>query len=220
RGRRVIVAPHSCHLNGCQGTTLPLIPLPEFPDPAHSIMKASRFIPLLVLLFSSAGAMAQLGVYGEFTAGKSNVPLASGMNGPSWMYGPTFGVYYDPWHLPFLAAGLDARGVFLGSGNNKLDSGLFGPRLVFRPHVLPIQPYVEGLLGVGHAKYYEFGQFAQMAASYNATNFEYQFLGGLDLTVFPRIDWRVVEFSYGGLSGLGTSYNPETISTGLVVRLP
>jgi hypothetical protein len=36
RGRRVIVAPRFCHLNGRQGTTLPLIPLSEFPDPAHS----------------------------------------------------------------------------------------------------------------------------------------------------------------------------------------
>jgi len=183
-------------------------------------MKASRLIPLLVLLFSSGSALAQFGVYGEFTAGKSNVSLATGWSGPSWMYGPTFGVYYDPWHLPFLAAGLDARGVFLGSGNNKLDSGLFGPRLVFRPHVLPIQPYVEGLIGVGHAKYDEYLKYTALSARYSATNFEYQFLGGLDLTVFPRIDWRVVEFSYGGLSGLGTSYNPETISTGLVLRLP
>jgi serine/threonine-protein kinase len=35
RGRRVIVAPRFCHLNGRQGTTLPLIPLSEFPDPAQ-----------------------------------------------------------------------------------------------------------------------------------------------------------------------------------------
>src|ERR1035441_1646235 len=35
RGRRVIVAPRFCHLNGCQGTTLPLIPLSESPEPAH-----------------------------------------------------------------------------------------------------------------------------------------------------------------------------------------
>ena len=171
-------------------------------------MKVSRLIPVLVLLVSSTGAIAQIGLYGEFSAAKPNVPQVG------WIYGPTFGAYYDPWHVPFLAAGLDVRGVLLGSGTNKLDSGLFGPRLVFQPHVLPIQPYVEGLIGVGHA------QFGQGMAAVDETKFEYQFLGGLDMTVFPRIDWRVVEFSYGGLSGLGTSYNPETISTGLVVRLP
>jgi hypothetical protein len=35
RERRVIVAPHFCHLNGRRGTTLPLIPLSEFPKPAY-----------------------------------------------------------------------------------------------------------------------------------------------------------------------------------------
>jgi alpha-glucosidase len=35
RGRRVIVAPHFCHLNGCQATTLPLIPLSQCPNPAQ-----------------------------------------------------------------------------------------------------------------------------------------------------------------------------------------
>src|SRR5664280_2850197 len=35
RGRRVIVAPRFCHLNGRQGTTFPLIPLSESPDPAY-----------------------------------------------------------------------------------------------------------------------------------------------------------------------------------------
>jgi DNA-binding transcriptional LysR family regulator len=35
RGRRVIVAPRFCHLNGRRGTTPPLIPLSQFPDPAQ-----------------------------------------------------------------------------------------------------------------------------------------------------------------------------------------
>jgi hypothetical protein len=30
----------------------------------------------------------------------------------------------------------------------------------------------------------------------------------------------VVEFSYGGLSGLGSSFNPKVLSTGIVIRLP
>jgi len=172
------------------------------------MMQRIRYFLLPLLALCALPAMAQIGVYAEFSAAKVNVPNTN------WIYGPTFGAYYDPWHVPFLAAGLDARGVILGSGSNTLDSGLFGPRLVFQPHVVPLQPYVEGLVGVGHA------QFGQGVAAVDATKFEYQFLGGLDMTVFPRFDWRVVEFSYGGLSGLGTSYNPKTISTGLVFRLP
>jgi hypothetical protein len=38
--------------------------------------------------------------------------------------------------------------------------------------------------------------------------------------VLPRLDWRVVEFSYGGLSALNGTLNPRTLSTGLVLRLP
>ena len=102
-------------------------------------MKARYFsFVFAVLLFCPLYAKAQIGVYAEFSAAKVNVPSAN------WMYGPTFGAFFDRGHLLFLSTGLDVRGAFLGSGNNKLDSGLAGPRLVFRPHVVPIQPYIEG----------------------------------------------------------------------------
>lgn len=171
-------------------------------------MKVARYLPILALLLSSVYASAQVGLYAELSAAKVNVP------GSSWIYGPTFGAYFDRGHLLFLSTGLDVRGAVLGSGGSKLDSGLAGPRLVFRPHVLPLQPYVEALGGFGRTEYY------QGPSHSTVTKFEYQFLGGLDLTLLPRIDWRVVEFSYGGVSGLGSSFNPETISTGIVLRLP
>lgn len=176
------------------------------------MMRRFGFSMILLVAICPLPAMAQIGVYGEFGAAKSNVPQAA------WMYGPTFGVYYDPWHLPFFAAGLDARAELMGSGNNKLDSGLLGPRLVFRPHVLPIQPYVEGLLGFGHAAYTQ--NFGGSPYTTRTTQFEYQILGGLDWTIFPRLDWRAIEFGYGGLPTYGSTYNPEMISTGLVLRLP
>jgi hypothetical protein len=50
---------------------------------------------------------------------------------------------------------------------------------------------------------------------------EYQLLGGLDITVLPRIDWRIVEYSYGGFSVPNSAdYHPRTFTTGLVLRLP
>ena len=171
-------------------------------------MRIRLWIAAFAVLVSASIAHAQVGLYGEFSAAKVNVP------GSTWIYGPTFGGFYDRGHLLFLSTGLDARGAVLGTGNNSLDSGLIGPRLVFQPHVLPLQPYVEALIGIGHAGYYE------GPAPTTVTKFQYQFLGGLDLTVVPRIDWRVVEFSYGGLSGLGSSFNPKVISTGIVLRLP
>ena len=102
----------------------------------------------------------------------------------------------------------------VGSGATSIASGLVGPRLVFKPHVLPIMPYVEALAGAGRA------EAGSGTARIDATKFEYNFVGGVDYTFFPRLDWRVVDFSYGGLSAFSGSFNPRTLSTGIVFRLP
>ncbi len=159
------------------------------------------------LLFGDApAAQSQVAIYAEFSASDFNLPNID------WQYGTTFGLYYNAWTIPFFAVGLDGRGSVVGSGSPKIDSGLAGPRITFKPHVLPVMPYVEALVGFGHAEY------GQGAAQTSKSQLEYQFLGGADFTIFPRIDWRAVEFSYGGLSGQG--FNPRTLSTGLVFRLP
>jgi len=160
----------------------------------------------LLLLMSTPRAQAQVGVYGEFSASDFNVPNTN------WQYGTTFGLFYNRWTVPFFGLGLDGRGAVVGKGTTKAISGLAGPRLTFKPHVLPVMPYVEALVGAGDLKY------EQGIAQTNATKLEYQFLGGLDWTIFPRVDWRLVEFSYGGFSG--SALNPRTLSTGIVVRLP
>jgi len=158
-------------------------------------------------------AQGQTAVYGEFTAAKS-APNAS------WMYGPTVGLYHDSGH-GLIATGFDVRGTFAGRGDTNghgtsqsLDTVLVGVRLAVTPHVLPIKPYGEVLGGVGHLK------TGQGSARTSSTKFAYQFVGGLDLTIFPRVDWRVAEFSYGRLAGLGDSFAPKTLSTGIVFRLP
>ncbi len=159
---------------------------------------------LLGAVTCAAPAMAQIGVYGTFSAANYNVPHTG------WEYGSTFGAYYDRWHVPFFAFGLDGRGTVVNSDNVTTESGLVGPRVAFVPHVLPIMPYVEALVGVGHA---EVGPSSE-------TKFQYNFVGGADWTLLPRIDWRVVEFSYGGISGFDDSLHPKLLSTGIVFRLP
>ena len=160
-----------------------------------------------------AAAQAQTAIYGEFSAAKS-APNAS------WMYGPTVGLYHDSGH-GFFATGLDVRGTFAGRGDTNgsntsqtLDTVMGGVRLAITPHLLPIKPYAEALGGLGHLKS---GEGSERTSS---TKFAYQFLGGVDFTFFPRLDWRVVEFSYGRLAGLDGSLAPKTLSTGLVLRLP
>ena len=180
-------------------------------------MRARMWMGVAVLAavgWASAATNAQTGVYGEFTAGK-----VSAANTP-WMYGPTVGLYHDN-GLGLVAYGYDVRGSFLRRGdtngsntNESLTTIQGGVRFAVTPHILPVKPYVEALGGYGSLT------SGQGVARNSGGHFTYQFLGGLDFTFFPRLDWRVVEFSYGGLSGLGSSYHPKTLSTGLVFRLP
>ena len=172
----------------------------------------------LLALMAMCGAVAchaQAAVYGEFTGAK-----LGGVNPPPWLYGPTVGLYYDYGHGPF-AVGFDARGSFLHRGATSLsgtpstlDLGLVGGRLALTPHILPIKPYVEALGGIGHL------QVGGGIAKFTSTVSTYEFLGGVDFTFFPRLDWRVVEFGYEGLSVSGQTFSPKILSTGLVFRLP
>jgi len=174
-----------------------------------SLVANLRHLPrLFLLLFVTIAAQAQTGIYIEYGGSKVDAPSND------WIYGPTFGLYTDLiGGVPFVHLGADLRGSVLGiSQTTTLYNGLVGPRVSLHPHVLPFMPYLEGLGGVGH---YDFG-----AGQDNSTKFEYQFLAGIDYTVIPRLDWRVVEFSYGGLSIFNGDLHPKTLSTGLVLRLP
>jgi hypothetical protein len=162
----------------------------------------------------TGAAWGQAAVYGQLTAAKMSAANTA------WMYGPTVGLYYDYGH-GVIATGFDVRGTFLGRGNTtgagsdeSFKAGLVGVRAAVTPHVLPFKPYAEALGGFGSLT------AGQGASRTSATHFTYQFLGGLDFTFFPRVDWRVVEFSYGRLSGVGDSFAPKSLSTGLVFRLP
>jgi hypothetical protein len=165
---------------------------------------------LFLLLFASFAvtltASAQTGLYAEYGASKVDAPS------DNWIYGPTFGLYHDFFSVPLVHVGADLRGSLLGvSQTTNLYSGTIGPRVSLHPHFL-IMPYAEALFGAGH---YDFG-----AGQGGSTEFEYQFLAGADLTILPHIDWRVLEFSYGGLSVFSGDLHPKTLSTGFVIRLP
>ena len=54
-------------------------------------------------------------------------------------------------------------------------------------------------------------------------NFQYEGLAGLDIKLLPIMDWRVVEFGYGGLDPFGTyshNYPIKQVSMGFVFHLP
>jgi hypothetical protein len=173
-------------------------------------MKLLRLLALIVLLVSPLSLRAQLGLYGGFTVQNVGDPGPSGYQ----FYGGTFGAYLASGRLAILNLGVDLRGSVAKNGGDSFISGAIGPRLGLNLHVIPLHPYVEATAGAGNLDF-------QGGAATNSTRFEYQFLGGVDFTVFPRIDWRVAEFSYGGLSALnGYSFHPKTLTTGIVLRLP
>ena len=148
-------------------------------------------------------------MYAGFSASKLN---AANTN---WFYGPTLGIYDDLLHLPLVNFGVDARGMILGSGGSiQVSSGLAGPRAVAHLPIVPLHPYVEGLAGAGHV------QLGQGVSQTSGTYFAYSVVGGLDLNFFPRLDWRIAEFSYSGFPNLLGGTNQKSLTTGLVFRLP
>jgi hypothetical protein len=179
----------------------------SFRDSTNSNWKRifHRLAVLLVLGFIAASAQAQRGAYGEFTVARISIP------GANTLYGPTVGYFSEPWHFGPIHAGYDVRGIFLGNNGASLDSVIVGPRVSFNTHIL--DPYLQVGGGFGHGS-------TGGTNSDTENKFEYQFLAGVDAALLPRIRWRVVEFSYGALSGLGSSFNPKTLSTGIVINLP
>lgn len=162
---------------------------------------------LLFAAFLTVTASAQTGLYVEYGGSKVDAP------NNNWIYGPTFGLYHDFFSAPLVHLGGDIRGSVLGITNTTtVTSGEIGPRVSVHPRVLPAMPYLEALGGIGH---YDYGTNQP-----SDTEFEYQFLAGIDITVLPRLDWRIVEFSYGGLSAFNGTLHPKTLSMGLVLRLP
>lgn len=169
-------------------------------------MKLQR--PLLAVFFAllfsgiAVRAEAQIGVY----AGFSGAPI-NGSGATQSAFGPTLGVYAQSGR--YVSLGGDLRGTFLTRNGFNYFTGAAGPRLALRAPVLPIRPYVEGLVGVASVK--------DGNGSSSNTNLNYQILGGIDMTILPHVDWRVIEFDYSAASG--SSVNAKILTTGLVLRL-
>lgn len=161
---------------------------------------------VLVFLFTCTAAplRAQIAVY----AGYSGASV--GGTSQDWAYGPMFGIYKQSGHLAStINIGGDLRGSFVGRNGFHFNTGAAGPRVAFKAPVLPLRPYVEGLVGVAS---YNYGN-----GTTSTTHFNYQVIAGLDLTFFPRLDWRVVDFAYSAASG--QNINAKILSTGLVLRV-
>jgi len=159
-----------------------------------------RFLLLLTTMWLlPCISHAQTGVYGAFTG--------AGLGVGSNVYGGTVGLYSDVFHAVVVSAGFDVRGEFLTRNGQSFDGGLAGVRIAVHPQVLPLKPYIEGLGGIARSD----------TGVGTSTDPQYRILGGVDWTILPRTDWRVVEVSGGSTTG---NVNPMVFSTGIVLRLP
>ncbi|CAN5435890.1 hypothetical protein BH10ACI4_BH10ACI4_19750 [soil metagenome] len=188
-------------------------------------MKRCWSFLFLVFLFSAATADAQVGVYGklDLTHFTNNTNKAS-----EWFYGPGIGVYDNFLHVGPVQLGADLRGNYLFGSKDKYRSLLGGVRVAVKPPLLPIRPYVEGLVGMAGTKSTQSGSFNTASSvsfsSTFSTKFAYQIIGGLDWTILPHLDLRVAEVGYGRVSAVSSGVNPPsssitTLSSGIVLRL-
>jgi hypothetical protein len=157
---------------------------------------------ILAMTAAVASAQAKLGVYGGVGAEKS------GLIGEGWKVAETVGAYYGMRGAGPVALAIDGRAVL----SSNVNSFLVGPRVVVHLPLIPMKPYGEVLVG---------GTFfaTQNNGKKDSSDFAYRFVGGFDSTIFYHLDWRVLEFSYGGgLTELNRSVHQENLSTGLVLR--
>ena len=162
------------------------------------------FAFLLLFASSAKPTFAQLAVYAGFSGAK-----VSGVSS-DWAYGPLVGIYKQSGYLASsVNIGGDLRGSFISRNGFNYYTGAAGPRIAFKAPVLPLRPYVEGLVGVASSN--------SGNGTDSTTHFNYQVLGGLDLTIVPRFDWRVIEYDYSAVSGQNVKAN--ILTTGLVLRI-
>ena len=163
-----------------------------------------RLLPLLLLAALSAPllqAQARVAVYGTIGGEKSGLPNTG------WTTAGVIGLYADATHLGPLAIAVDVRGDF--ATHNR--SILAGPRLALHFPAFPLKPYSELL--VGRTSYDKTSAGLQVASEWNAS-----YVGGVDTTIFPHIDWRLFDFTYKLPASGGGSDHQKTLSTGVVLR--
>ena len=204
---------------------------------------------LAVAATASATAHAQVGVYGEFTVNRLTGIDSSPEQTPNIIsaraksvdpLGGTGGVYYDFWKLGPVKLGADLRGSILttkrggyvnfNGGGARIYSTLGGVRAVFHTPIRVLKPYIEGAAGLGRSDYgllYNGQGISNSGIVGNSTvlknNFEYEAFAGLDIKVFPILDFRVAELGYGGLDPFGAyshNYPIKSASMGFVFHLP
>ncbi len=160
-------------------------------------------LPLLLLAITTTlPAQARLAVYGTVGGEKSEVSHTS------WTAAGTVGAYFGVLNAGPIAISVDARGDL--SGN--INSFYVGPRVSLHLPLFPLKPYAELVGG--------FSSYNSQPGGSRNTSANYRWVGGIDTTILPHIDWRIADYSYSaaGITQGNITLHPQTLSTGLVIR--
>lgn len=197
------------------------------------ILRSTLLSTALALLTLAPVAHAQLAAYGTVTVEHPSSitcrEVTCGSNdGTISPIGGFGGVFYDFRNVGPIRLGVDVRaGSTVGNKNAAIYSNaprprifsvLGGVRASFKTPLPQLHPYVEGAIGLGKSNI-SLPQDADGAVHYRS-GIEYRGFAGVDLTLLPVMDFRVVELGAGGLQNFGNTYPITSISTGLVFHLP
>ena len=206
-------------------------------------MNTLKLLLALTFVVSTVpSAFAQLSVYGTVTVRRmTDIPFTQGTttstNGSFDPVGGTVGISYDFRTVGPVRLGVDARGILTNSSQGAytsynaagghLDSGLGGIKATFHTRFIPLRPYVEGMAGVARTNFGTgYNNGLSNAGVTNQTgvqltsHLEYDAFAGLDISIIPLVDFRLVEVGYGAVEGNSHTYPVGSISTGVVFHLP
>ncbi len=160
---------------------------------------------ILILIVTTATSLHAQAKFAVFVTGGGE---KTGVNNEPWTVAGTFGIYYGLVRLGPIAISADARGDL----SRNITSALFGPRAALALPYLPLKPYVEVVGGVSNYNFQDEGPRT-------LTSGTYRWVAGLDATIFPHTDWRI-DYSYSGagITDLGITRHPQSITSGIVVR--
>jgi hypothetical protein len=164
-------------------------------------LKQLSILPCLILslLSTPLHAQAKLAVYGTVGGEQPGI-----VNANNWGTAGTVGLYVGVVNFGPLALSVDGRADLA----SKIKSGFVGPRIALHPPIFPLKPYVEVLIGKSF--------FPNLPNGFPMkSRFAGRVVAGVDTTILPRVDWRVVDFTYGITSATPRA---KSLTTGIVVR--
>lgn len=197
------------------------------------ILRTPLSLSVFFLLLAPLAAHAQLGVYGTVTVEHPSgihcqEAICGSNDGTISPLGGFGGVYYDFRTVGPVRLGLDVRAgstvgnknaaIYASTPRPRIFSVLGGVRASFHTPLPQLRPYVEGAIGLGKSNIAQ-PQEVDGTVSYRS-GLQYSGFAGVDLTLLPVMDFRVVELGAGGLQNFGNTYAVTSISTGLVFHLP